>query len=104
MQTQINCPQCGTPYAAEVHQIIDVGRQPELKQMLLSGQLNVAQCPSCGASGQIASAMIYHDPAHELFMVYIPQELPMDQMQREAYVGQLTRAVMESTPTEQRRA
>ncbi len=104
MQTQINCPQCGTSYAAEVHQIIDVGRQPELKQMLLSGQLNVAQCPSCGAAGQIASAMIYHDPAHELFMVYIPQELPMDQMQREAYVGQLTRAIMDSTPAEQRRA
>ncbi len=53
MITQITCPNCGTPYSAEVHQIIDVGRQPELKQMLLSGQLNVAVCPSCGAGGQL---------------------------------------------------
>ena len=104
MLTQITCPNCGTPFSAEVHQIIDVGRQPELKQMLLSGQLNVAVCPSCGAGGQLANAMLYHDPAHELFMVYIPQELQMDQMQQEQYIGRLTREVLDNTPLEQRRA
>ena len=103
MQTQITCPNCGTPFSAEVHQIIDVGRQPELKQMLLSGQLNVAVCPSCGAGGQLASAMLYHDPAHELFMLHIPQELQMDQMQQQQYIGRLTREVIENTPQEQRR-
>lgn len=104
MLTQITCPNCGTPFSAEVHQIIDVGRQPELKQMLLSGQLNVAVCPSCGAGGQLANAMLYHDPAHELFMMYIPQELQLDQMQQEQYIGRLTREVLDNTPLEQRRA
>ena len=85
MQTQITCPSCGTPFAAEVHQIIDVGRQPELKQMLLSGQLNVAVCPSCGTGGQLATAMLYHDPAHELFMIYVPQEMQLDQMQQQQF-------------------
>jgi hypothetical protein len=103
MLTQISCPNCGTPFSAEVHQIIDVDRQPELKQMLLSGQLNVAECPSCGAGGQLASVLLYHDPAHELFMLYIPQELQMDQMQQQQYVGRLTREVIENTPQEQRR-
>ena len=103
MQTQITCPNCGTPYSAEVHQVIDVGLQPELKQMLLSGQLNVAVCPSCGTGGQLASVLLYHDPAHELFMIYVPQEMQLDQMQQQQYIGRLTREVIENTPQEQRR-
>lgn len=104
MLTQIQCPNCGTPYRAEVHQVIDVGRHPELKAALLSGQLNVAVCPSCGTSGQLASALVYHDPAHELLMIHVPQELNLDQIQREEYVGRLTREVVDNTPQEQRRA
>lgn len=104
MQTQIQCPNCGTPYMAEVHQLIDVGRDPQLKQLLLSGQLNVAVCPNCGAAGQISTPLVYHDPAHELFMIYIPQEMQMEKMQRETLIGRLTRQVMDSTPQEQRRA
>lgn len=103
MHTQIACPNCGTPFTAEIHQVIDVGRQPELKRMLLSGQLNVAVCPSCQTPTQLSSALLYHDPAHELFMVYVPQELQLDQMKREQYIGQLTRQVIEGTPPEQRR-
>ncbi len=104
MQTQISCPNCGTPYTAEIHQVIDVGRNPELKAALLSGQLNVAVCPSCGTAGQMASAIVYHDPDHELFIIHVPQELNLDQMQREQYIGQLTRQVVDNTPAEQRRA
>ena len=104
MQTQITCPNCGIPYMTNVHQIIDVGQHPELKQMLLSGQLNVAVCPNCGAAGQVATAMLYHDPAHELFMVYVPQEMNLDHDQREQIIGQLVLHVMDNTPQEQRRA
>jgi hypothetical protein len=104
MYTQINCPSCGTNYPAEVHQVIDIGRNPELKAALLSGQINMAVCPSCGAAGQLSSPMVYHDPEHELFMVYVPQELNLDQVQREKYIGQLTREVIDNTPAEQRRA
>lgn len=104
MYTQISCPNCGTNYTAEVHQVIDVGRNPELKAALLSGQINVAVCPSCGTAGQLASALVYHDPAHELFMVHVPQELNLDQVEREKYIGQLTREVVDNTPQEQRRA
>lgn len=103
MQTQINCPNCGTPYVVDVHQVIDVGRQPELKQMLLSGQLNGAVCPSCGTGGQLSTAMLYHDPANELFMIYVPPEMGLDQMQQQQLIGRLTREVIDNTPMEQRR-
>ena len=104
MRTQLTCPQCGTPYSAEVHQVVDSKRTPELKQQLLNGQLNVAVCPQCGAGGQMATMLLFHDAEHELFMIHVPQELNLDQVQRETVIGQLTKQVMDDTPMEERRA
>ncbi|GAB4271171.1 MAG: CpXC domain-containing protein [Candidatus Promineifilaceae bacterium] len=104
MYTQITCPNCRTPYTVEVHQLIDVGQHPELKSRLLSGQLNVAVCPSCGAGGQLSAPLLYHDPAHDLFMLYVPQELNINQVEREQIIGQLTKQAMDATPPEKRRA
>lgn len=103
MQTQITCPNCGTPYMADIYQIVDVGRQPQLKEMLLSGQLNFAVCPNCGAGGRIATPLLYHDPAHDLFMVHVPQEMNLDQVRREELVGRLVQQVVNQTPMEKRR-
>ena len=104
MYTQITCPQCGTPYTAEIHQVVDSKRTPQLKQQLLNGQLNVAVCPQCGAGGQMATLMLFHDPDHEMFMIHVPQELNLNQMQREQMIGQLTKQVMDEMPPEDRRA
>ena len=104
MYTQITCPQCGTPYTAEVHQVVDSKRTPQLKQRLLNGQLNVAMCPNCGAGGQLTTLMLFHDADYEMFMVYVPQEMNLNQMQREQMIGQLTKQVMDEMPPEDRRA
>lgn len=103
MYTQITCPNCGTPYTAEVHQIIDAQRTPHLKQQLLQGQLNMAVCPQCGAGGQMTSLLAYHDLEHELFMIYLPQELNIDEAQREEAIGKITREITESLPQEKRK-
>lgn len=103
MQTQITCPRCRTPYVAEVHQIVDVGQQPEMKAMLLNGYLNVAQCPACGAVTQVATAMLYHDPEHELFMVHVPIEMSLPHNEQEKLIGQLVKRAMDSLPPEHRR-
>ena len=104
MRTQIQCPQCGTNYPAEIHQIIDTRQNPELKQQLLSGRFNLAVCPNCGAGGQVSTVLVFHDPEHELFMVHVPHELNLNQVQREQIIGQLSQQVMDNTPPEQRRA
>jgi len=104
MYTQISCPNCGTPFQAEIHQIIDAKRSPELKQRLLQGSLNVAVCPSCGAGGQLSSILVFHDPDFEMFLIYIPQELHLSEVQREQMIGRLTQEVMNSLPAEERRA
>lgn len=104
MQTQLTCPQCGTPYLAEVHQVVDSKHTPQLKQQLLNGQLNVAVCPNCGAGGQMATIILFHDAEYEMFMVHVPQELNLNTMQREQMIGQLTKQVMDDMPPEERRA
>ncbi|MEZ4593023.1 MAG: CpXC domain-containing protein [Chloroflexota bacterium] len=104
MYTQLTCPQCGTPYTAEIHQVVDSKHTPQLKQRLLNGQLNVAVCPQCGAGGQMATLMLFHDADHEMFMVHVPNELNLNQMQREQMIGQLTKQVMDEMPPEERRA
>ena len=103
MQTQITCPRCQTPFAADVHQIIDVGREPQLKELFLNGYLNVAQCPACSAVTRITTPMLYHDPAHELFMVHVPIEMSLPYDAQEKLIGDLVRQTMDSLPPEQRR-
>jgi hypothetical protein len=103
MQTQITCPNCRTRFVAEVYQIIDVGQRPDLKQMVMSGYLNVAVCPNCRAATQMSGPVLYHDPAHELFMVYVPMELNMNQVERERMIGQLVKQAMDSLPADKRR-
>lgn len=104
MQTQVSCPQCGTNFPTEVHQVVDTRRTPQLKQALLNGQLNVAQCPSCGFQAQLSTLLLFHDPDYEIFMVHVPQQLNLNTEQREQMIGQMAQQVMNSLPQEERRA
>jgi hypothetical protein len=88
---------------AEIHQIIDVGLRPEMKQMLLTGALNVVQCPACGTVTRVGTPFLYHDPEHEQFMVYVPMELSMAQNEQEKLIGQLVKRAMDQLPPEKRR-
>lgn len=103
MLNQITCPNCQTPFNAEVHQVIDVGQNPQLKYELLNGSINVFVCPNCGMSGQMASPLLYHDPEHELLMVHVPMELDTGPDERQQLIGRLVQEVMDNTPPEQRR-
>lgn len=104
MQTQVSCPQCGTNFPTQVHQVVDTKRTPQLKQALLNGQLNVAQCPSCGFQAQLSTLLLFHDPEYEIFMVHVPQQLNLNTEQREQMIGQMAKQVMDSLPQEERRA
>lgn len=103
MLTQLNCPQCRVPFNAEIFQIVDVGQMPELKRMLLSGRLNLAVCPNCGFSAQLGTPLLYHDPAHEQFLVFVPMELNLSHTEQQRVIGDLVQQVMNQTPPEKRR-
>jgi len=97
---QLACPNCRTPIRAQVFTVIDVGLQPELKNYLLAGQLNVAVCPNCGTPAMIAAPLIYHDPAKQLFLIHFPQQLNARPDEQERFIGDATSLIMRELPQE----
>lgn len=100
---QINCPQCRAPFTALVHSIIDVGKEPQLKPVLLRGQINLVRCPHCGMTGMLSVPILYHDPQKELLLVFIPPQVGLNAQDRERIIGNMVQALMADTPAEQRR-
>jgi hypothetical protein len=97
----INCPNCGTPYPAQVFSVVDAGQDPVLKTLLLSGQLNMAVCPRCGAGGPLTTPLLYHDPEHSFLGIFVPQQVPVNEQQK--VIGDLSRRLMNGLPQEARR-
>lgn len=95
---QLSCPNCRTPMHAQVFTLVDVGLQPELKNYLLAGQLNMAVCPNCGTPAMIAAPLIYHDPAKQLLLVHFPQQLNARPDEEERFIGDAAAALMRSLP------
>lgn len=100
---QVTCPKCGNKYATQVISIIDVERDPQLKNLLLQGALNTVACPACGTPGRVSAPLLYHDPRKELLMVYVPPELNLPMAEREKLTGSLVSALMTNVPPEQRK-
>jgi len=97
----IKCPNCGTSFQTAVFQLVDVGQQPELKQALLSGRLNVAVCPKCGAGGLLATPLVYHDPEKQLFFSMFPQEVQAKPEEQERFIGALQQIAMRTVSADQ---
>ena len=98
--TSITCPSCGRPFGAILEQIIDVGRDPTAKERLLSGRVNLITCPNCGYRGMVGTPLMYHDPAKQMAVIYVPIELNLDSTARQKLIGDLTNALMRSLPEE----
>lgn len=102
-RTQISCPQCGMPIAAEIQQVFDLTTDPTAKQKLLTGQFNIAQCPQCGYHGNLSTPMVYHDLEKELLLTFIPPNLNLPRDEQERTIGKLINQVIDALPQEQRK-
>lgn len=103
-RTRINCPNCRQPILADIDQLFDVGQDPAAKQKFLSGMFNVAQCPSCGYQGVLATPIVYHDPEKELLLTYFPAELGLPVNEQEKMIGPLITQATNSLAQEKRKA
>jgi hypothetical protein len=102
---QVQCPSCGQPYVVPVFTIIDLGANPELKNPLLSGQINVATCQHCGAGGSLGAPLMVHEPEHEFLGVYMPMDNndKRTDAERQREIGELSQMLMDKLPSEKRR-
>lgn len=95
---QLTCPVCSSSIRANIYTIVDVTQQPELKQALLSGQLNLAVCSNCGSATMLGAPLLYHDAAKQLCLVYFPQELKARPEEQERFIGEATNLIIRSLP------
>ncbi len=100
---QVTCPGCGVAYTAAVFTIVDFGANPELKPMVLGGQINTAVCNACGAGGPLSVPLMVHEPEHEFLGVVIPGQARIDDMQLQKTIGDMSQALMGRLPSDQRR-
>ena len=100
---QVTCPSCGSSYTAAVFTIVDLGANPELKGLLLAGQINTAVCNSCGAGGPLSVPLMVHEPEHEFLGVVVPGQARMDDMQTQKMIGEMSQALMAKLPSDQRK-
>ena len=102
-EAKVSCPVCGITFRTPVEQIIDVRVDPESKQRVLSGNVNVTQCPACGWVGSLDIPFLYHDPVQDIALLYLPVEASGDEQQRQKAAGRLIRSLMDSLPQEERK-
>ena len=100
---QVKCPGCGTSYTAAIFTIVDFGANPELRPLVLGGQINTAVCSGCGAGGPLSVPLMVHDPEHEFLGVVIPGQTRLDDMQLQKTIGDMSQALMGRLPSTQHR-
>lgn len=103
-KTTVKCPRCRQPIAADIQQLFDLNEDPQAKGRLLSGMVNMVQCPNCGYEGPLSTPLVYHDPDKELLLTYFPPELGMAVNDQERIIGPLIKKVSDSLPMEKRKA
>lgn len=98
----VTCPNCGARFNAPVQSIID-GQDPAQKATFLQGQLNVVQCPQCGAVNRATLPILYYDLEKELALVFTPNAIQLSSADQEKIIGSLTNTLVNSLPAEQRK-
>lgn len=69
----IECTQCGEEYRGAVWVAIHAGEDPELKDLLQGGELNLVACPECSFVEFQERFLIYQEPAAELVAYVYPE-------------------------------
>ena len=102
-KTQIQCPNCKQPIVADVEQLFDASADPQAKERLLGGQVNVVNCPHCRYQGSLATPLVYHDASKEYLLTFFPQELNLPMEEQEKTIGPLIQQVLDNLPQEERK-
>jgi hypothetical protein len=79
-EIDVTCEACGEEFKGTVWTAIHAGEDPELKDLLLGGELNILFCPKCAHTFHYQHFLLYQDPRLRLVAYVYP---PADENQRE---------------------
>jgi hypothetical protein len=100
---QTSCPNCSQPMVAEIFQVIDANKEFQLKEILLAGGLNFAQCQSCGFQGQLPIPLVYHDKEKDLLLTFSPPDTNKTMEEKETALAPLLKQVIDNLEPQERK-
>jgi hypothetical protein len=68
----INCPRCGAVQQVELHDAVNVTQNPELRDLLMTNELNKVTCNECAFEFRVDKHLLYHDSKHRFMIYWIP--------------------------------
>ncbi|MBN1906977.1 MAG: hypothetical protein JW927_18000 [Deltaproteobacteria bacterium] len=71
----MGCPSCGHKQKVGFYQAINVKLNPELKERLFRGELNLYKCEKCGNRAVVDLVFLYHDADKHFCVQYCPFDL-----------------------------
>ncbi len=67
-----HCPKCGHPQPFTLWKSLNVTLNPELREKLFRGEINVFHCDSCEFTSLIDYPLLYHDMERAFCVQYYP--------------------------------
>ncbi len=74
----IKCPECGNSQDVVLCDSLNVDLNPDIREKLFSGEINVFKCNSCEFEAFINKPLLYHDMTRQYCVQYFPPELTED--------------------------
>ncbi len=65
--------ECGAIFKAKLWESVNVTKNPELRQLVLDGELNMIVCPECNVAERIEKVFLYHDMERGILMFVYPE-------------------------------
>lgn len=69
----ITCEECGHEFRGTIWTAIHAGQDPELKDLMLGGELNLVMCPECAHVAYQDHFVLYQDPSAEIIAYIYPE-------------------------------
>jgi len=79
---EVKCP-CGETFQSELVSSINAHQDPQLKELLLGGELNIIKCPECHQLFNVDHFLLYIDTQDELIAFVYPLKYEKDREQVE---------------------
>jgi hypothetical protein len=98
---QIECT-CGEQFEAELWTSINITEDPELKESLDAGEINVVCCPACSQVFHVDHFLLYHDSKNELLAFVYPTGLTDQEKQLTKKMNADIDTALEGLPPEER--
>lgn len=103
VEVPIRCPNCRSGLETVLQQLIDLGKEPQLRRALVQATIHQRTCPQCGALVAVPVPMAAWDPVNQRVIMRVPEELS-GQEGAVIRARQLAHSLLELLPAADRQA